>query len=187
MKGKPTKSSFCGIRLTPHEETLVEKMAEILDCTKSEVFIRALCHLAVQHGVLPHSGVQSVVSWSTAIAEMEVLEKKMEDDLERLRRFRLEADDMLDGVLAEIEEFEEITKALGKEATAMHLLLEIQTKRGWLSRAALSWVSKRKGVSLSELYRAVTFHRVFSLVPPSRECESPAVTETVAPKHLQKA
>ena len=47
-------------------------------------------------------------------------------------------------------------------------LLAIQKQNNWLPEAALDWVSKKIGVSMSQIYHVATFYKAFSLKPQGR-------------------
>lgn len=72
----------------------------------------------------------------------------------------------------------------------IQVLLAIQKKNHWLPEDALIWVSKRIGVSLTQIYHVATFYKAFSLKPQGRHevavCLGTACHVRGAPRLLDK-
>jgi NADH-quinone oxidoreductase subunit E len=52
-----------------------------------------------------------------------------------------------------------------KKNALIQILIDIQSKKHWLPRHALMWVSRRLNVPLSRIYEIANFYEAFSLVP----------------------
>jgi NADH-quinone oxidoreductase subunit E len=61
-----------------------------------------------------------------------------------------------------------IDKYEGDKSALIQILLDIQQKKRWLPKEALSLVSKKLKVPLNWVYHAATFYKAFSLEPRGR-------------------
>jgi len=72
----------------------------------------------------------------------------------------------------------------------IQILLEIQREHHWLPRSALSRVSTKLGIPLSQIYHIATFYKAFSLIPQGRHsvsvCLGTACHVRGAPRLLDK-
>jgi NADH-quinone oxidoreductase subunit E len=76
-------------------------------------------------------------------------------------------------MVGELKVVDEIITRQGSDRSRLNqILLDIQTRFNWLPRPALLWVSRRLGVSLSEIYTVANFYEVLSLEPQGRhQCQ----------------
>jgi len=75
-------------------------------------------------------------------------------------------------------------------AALIQMLLAIQKQNHWLPEDALTWVSRKLGVSSTQIYNIATFYKAFSLKPQGRHevavCMGTACHVRGAPRLLDK-
>lgn len=83
-----------------------------------------------------------------------------------------------------------IEKATGDKSALIQVLLDIQRRNNWLPKDALTLVSQKLGVPLTQVYHVATFYKAFSLVPKGRHtcvvCLGTACHVRGAPRLLDK-
>ncbi len=61
-----------------------------------------------------------------------------------------------------------INKYVGKKGTLIPLLQEVQSINKYLSKDAMSYVSEKTGVKISQIYGVATFYTMFRLKPQGK-------------------
>jgi len=70
------------------------------------------------------------------------------------------------------EEIPTYLRNISDESLLIQMLLDLQRANRWLSKDALTWVSKKLKVTLPRIYHISTFYKAFSLVPKGRHSVS---------------
>jgi NADH-quinone oxidoreductase subunit E len=65
-----------------------------------------------------------------------------------------------------------IDKYKGDQSALIQMLLEIQRENRWLPKPALTRLSQKLGIPLSQIYHIATFYKAFSLIPQGRHTVS---------------
>lgn len=73
-----------------------------------------------------------------------------------------------DEIKLHLETVEQAVESLGKSASLVALLLEIQDRLGFLSREALIHLGKLTGTSETTIYSVATFYNRFRFNPPGK-------------------
>ena len=88
------------------------------------------------------------------------------------------------------EEIPSHLRDITDKSALIQMLLGIQRQNNWLSEDALTWVSQRLDVPLTQIYQVSTFYKAFSLVPQGRHsislCMGTACHVRGAPRLLDK-
>jgi NADH-quinone oxidoreductase subunit E len=83
-----------------------------------------------------------------------------------------------------------VDKYQGEEGVLIQVLQDVQAEYNWLPEEALTQVSKRLGVPLSQAYNVASFYKAFSLTPRGRHlvsvCLGTACHVRGGPKILDK-
>jgi NADH-quinone oxidoreductase subunit E len=88
-------------------------------------------------------------------------------------------------LLADLRLVDEVVERHGfKKNALIQILLDIQSRKNWLPRHALLWVSRRLNVSLAQVYQIAQFYEAFSLTPQGRHTVQVCMGTAC---HVQKA
>lgn len=93
--------------------------------------------------------------------------------------------------ILKLKNIDQIIKEYGADRSYLiQILLRIQKENGWLPKKALSRLSQKLGVPVSQIYHIATFYKAFSLVPRGRHsisvCMGTACHVRGAPRLLDK-
>ena len=195
MARKKTKPNFIGLKMTPEELELLNKLQESLNIsTKTEVLLKGLESLARSNNVdfnpteQPDKAPISIAETNLHLARLESEARRITQEVQQARNRTKE---VTREVAQELYSTDEILKKYeGDKSALIQALLELQQKNNWLSESALQWVSNKLDVPLSQIYHAATFYKAFSLEPKGRHsltvCLGTACQVRGAPRLLDR-
>ena len=195
MTKKKTKSNFIGLKMTPQELELLNKLQESLNIsTKTEVLLKGLESLARSSDIsvtAPENSAKAPLSIAETNLQLARLESEARRITAEVQQARNRTKEVTREVAQELYVTDEIIKKYeGDKAGLIQALLELQQKNNWLSENALQWVSSKLGVPLSQIYHAATFYKAFSLEPKGRHsltvCLGTACQVRGAPRLLDR-
>jgi NADH-quinone oxidoreductase subunit E len=195
MAKKKTKPNFIGLKMTPEELELLNKLQESLNLsTRTEVLLKGLESLARSSDIdvaAPENSAKAPLSLAETNLHLARLESEARRITQEVQQARNRTKEVTREVAQELYVTDEIIKKYeGDRAGLIQALLELQQKNNWLSENALQWVSSKLGVPLSQIYHAATFYKAFSLEPRGRHsltvCLGTACQVRGAPRLLDR-